>query len=368
MRKGLGETPTSRIDDFFCNDNHIAQAAHTTVLDMTGSSTDHNAVVTSVPFQALSMIPPPTGNLGAAACATTQKLRTPLTQDEAASLRAAIELQHGQAFWDMATTLQNILTADVLPHWAALTSQAPDKPQLLPILQGLTQRHEIQQRMNELGEELTTLLCQVRDTVITHGPTVATNPTGLHMYPRTVKGKVKHLRSLRKQVAQAISRQDTAFVTDPDLLQELAELQDNHPDQDPDMCLKNLKQLLNKRMKAIDKWHLKVCQQGHIRKQQELYDRKQKLGNHIIIGQYKSKNNAALHAVQIATGTITTDPEQIMEVMEEYYTDKMAAPSGIKTGIYDPDLQPRQYPWAAPGADDPFTLCTALTTGAAPRT
>jgi exonuclease III len=58
-RKGAAEIPTSRIDDILTTNPALHMEATTQVIDLTGTSTDHNLLMATIPFTSLNLIPPP---------------------------------------------------------------------------------------------------------------------------------------------------------------------------------------------------------------------------------------------------------------------------------------------------------------------
>ena len=362
-RQGAGEEPASRIDDFFTNDKQLTTGAQCTVIDMGGSTTDHDVLQVDIPYQALNMIPPPDRP---PAIPDTKKLKLPLTLDEANTLRDIIEMQHGEDIQKLCERLEQILQQDVHPHWASISAKSPRQPAPIPSIEGLQSQQEIQALIDALGDQIIDLLTGVRDTALNSGPTVQHNSAGHHMYPRGTAKARKRIKANTKQVATAIRHQDATLIVEPMLKEKWETLQEASPLQAPEEGLKQLKRDLGKELRTIDREHAKLCQQEHLRKMQALYDDKQKIGNKIITGQYKGRNSAALHAIHTEEGLIT-DPQAIVEIIEQYYTKKMVSATGIKTGKYMPSEAPRQYPWAQEGATDRFQLETAITTGAAPH-
>ena len=362
-RQGAGEEPASRIDDFFTNDKQLTTGAQCTVIDMGGSTTDHDALQADIPYQALNMIPPPDRP---PAIPDTKKLKLPLTLDKANTLRDIIEMQHGEDIQKLCDRLEQILQQDVHPHWASISAKSPRQPAPIPSIAGLQSQQEIQALIDALGDQIIDLLTGVRDTALNSGPTVQHDPAGHHMYPRGTAKARKRIKANTKQVATAIRHQDATLIVEPLLKEKWETLQEASPLQAPEEGLKQLKRDLGKELRTIDREHAKLCQQEHLRKMQALYDDKQKIGNKIITGQYKGRNSAALHAIHTEEGLIT-DRQAIVEIIEKYYTKKMVSATGIKTGKYMPSEAPRQYPWAQEGATDRFQLETAITTGAAPH-
>ena len=362
-RQGAGEDLASRIDDFYTNEAELAKVATCTVLDMGGSTTDHDALLqVDIPYRALNMIPPPDRP---PTIPDTKKLKLPLTQDETTTLRDIIELNHGECFQRLSNRLEQILQQDVYPHWAAIADRAPRMPAAIPSIAGFQSREDIQNFVNTLGEQIIDLLTAVRDTVLTEGPTVQSNPSGFHLYPRGVARQRKVIKANVKQVAAAIRHQDDTLISGSALQKKWEALQLEDPARTPEEGLKQLKKDLSKELRTLDQEHSKLCQQEHLKKMQALYDNKQKIGNKMITGQYKGKNNAALQAIQ-TEGGLVTDPQAIVELIEKYYTNKMISATSNKTGKYMPDEAPRQYPWEQEISLDSFKLETAITTGEAP--
>jgi hypothetical protein len=97
-----------------------------------------------------------------------------------------------------------------------------------------------------------------------------------------------------------------------------------------------------------------------VQKLRALIDRKQKVGNKIITGQYKGTNSMALKVIEV-DGQTHTSPEDVIEATTKYYTRKMVPATGVKHGRYYPDEQPRGYPWEQKDARDRFELATHAT-------
>ena len=353
----MGETPASRIDDCFTNASTLARDAQVTVIGMGGSHTDHDALQIDLPFVKLNMLPPPDSLPDVP---DTQRLRIPLSPDEMDSLRTTIDLQHGDAINQFDSRLQQIIEQEVYPYWDSLRDSDPSTRTPIPTLEGLTTRTDIAQLIDHMGEQLLDLLMLVRDTVMEYGPTVRTNHRGHHMYPRGVSQSRKKIKEKRKQIARAIRNQDPQLLTSPALKARLEEKQEEDPHQTPEQTLKAMKKELSKELEMIDREHTTLYEQERTQKLRALFDTKQKIGNKIMTGQYKGRNNAALHAIHTNHG-LETRPHQLIAYTEHYFTKKMAPATGIKTGEYEPGRQPRLYPWAAEGAPDPFHLVTATT-------
>ena len=213
----------------------------------------------------------------------------------------------------------------------------------IPTLEGLTARTDIAQLIDHMGEQLLDLLMLVRDTVMEHGPTVRTNHKGHHMYPRGVSQSRKKIKEKRKQIARAIHHNDPQLLTAPVLKARLEEQQEEAPHQTPEQILKAMKRELSKELQMLDREHTTIYEQERIRKLRALFDTKQKIGNKIMTGQYKGRNNAALHAIHTDYG-LETRPHQLIAYTEHYFTKKMVPATGVKTGEYEPGRQPRRYP------------------------
>jgi hypothetical protein len=120
-RKGAAEIPTSRIDDILTTNPALHMEATTQVIDLTGTSTDHNLLVATIPFTSLNLIPPPTPKDD-----TPRPLETPnhrkllkLTKDQRASLMLLLETHHGSHYHSLSTRMQTLVTQYVEPHLAS---------------------------------------------------------------------------------------------------------------------------------------------------------------------------------------------------------------------------------------------------------
>ena len=148
--------------------------------------------------------------------------------------------------------------------------------------------------------------------------------------------------------------------------QRLATLQAAHERvQEKDLLHQMLKET-KKALKLLDAQHRKLEAQARILKLRALIDRRQKVGNKMITGQYKATNSMALKVVEVDGQTHTT-PEAVMEATVRYYTRKMVPATGVKNGKYYPEDQPRAYPWQMTTAVDHFTLETQATSPAGNR-
>lgn len=126
--------------------------------------------------------------------------------------------------------------------------------------------------------------------------------------------------------------------------QRLATLQAEHVRaQEKDLLHRMLKET-KKELKLLDTQHRKMEAQDRVLKLRALIDRRQKVGNKMITGQYKGTNSMALKVVEVDGQTHTT-PEAVMEATVKYYTRKMVPATGVKNGKYYPEDQPRAYPW-----------------------
>ena len=112
-----------------------------------------------------------------------------------------------------------------------------------------------------------------------------------------------------------------------------------------------------KEIRTIDREHAKLATQESAQKLRALIDKKQKVGNKIITGQYKGANSMALNVLEM-DGQVYTTPQEVMEAATRYYTRKMVPATGVKHGRYYPDEQERGYPWEQADALDPFQLTT----------
>jgi hypothetical protein len=140
-------------------------------------------------------------------------------------------------------------------------------------------------------------------------------------------------------------------------------MQQASPTQAQKEGLKQLKKDLSNELR-IDQEHAKLCQQEHTKKMQALYDEKQKIGNKIITGQYKGRNNAALQAIKIDRRWPSRGaPSHCRTHREMLYQE-----DGLRHRHNDWQIHakrgPRQYPWEQDGALETFKLETAITTGA----
>jgi hypothetical protein len=223
------------------------------------------------------------------------------------------------------------------------------------------------------------LLLQARDTILLRGPTTNHNDDNTHYRPRIVSLERQRLSKLRKQIVNLLRAETVSDTTDLP-----AEVQSALNDSGTQVRrhsgagaplplhdqLKGLKVAIRKQIQSIDRQHQTQAKQRMIMKRQALYDRRQKIGNQIITGQYKGRNSMQLRALYNDASDVVIAPDQVMETIERYYTSKMipAQGSGTKTGLYLPEHQPRTYPWMQEGCPNPFELATSTSTGMAPKT
>ena len=389
-RKGSHELPVSRIDDGFTNNAQLVAHTQTRIHDMMGTTTDHNALEYDVSYRALDMIPPPDEE--ATKCTPIIKLKHPLSKQDKENLTHIIETHHGTELHTLQSQLATLTDTYVTPYIQSLKDPSQTPPPLL--LAGCSTLIDTQEYMERLGHAVITTLARVRDTVLQHGPTTRQYPAGYHYKPRAIAKKRQRLAALKKEIASMLrntppSRQNPYLPLDcpldpPEdqtglhnppsaapslpLQQALQNVISGHPNPgDHRIHLKLCKAAFAKELRSIDKEHLSKTKQEHIQKQQALVDRNQKIGNQLITGQYKGRNSMALRVIETPDGHLETDGDTVQHLVLQYYTAKMKSPSGPKTGQYLPHEIPRNYPWAQPGAPDPFILTTAVTAGAAPR-
>lgn len=375
-RQGSAEEPTSRIDDVLTNNPSLPAHTQTKVWDMTGTCTDHNLLEMQIPFQQLSMMPPPPP-LPEHGDAPTEPERLrrlkKLTKAERAALKITVEALHGATFHTLNDKLQTLLTTDIQKYWDQLQHSDPTARPPPIHINGATDPQAIATLMESLNKELTDALVAARDTLLEEGPTQQPNPTGRHYRPRQVALKRTRLAWLQKQIVYALRMEPTDLQQlSPQIQQALDQLIEDQPTREDvplQDSLKALKRHTRKQIQAIDKKHKTKKQQARRVKLQALYDKKQKIGNQIITGQYKGRNNMQLRAIETAEGVVVTEPTAVQDTIEKYYTPKLIPPMGpdTKTGRYLPEEQQRNYPWLAPDAPDRFTLATAPSTNAAPR-
>jgi hypothetical protein len=135
-RKLGGVTPCSRIDDILANINTCTHKhAHAWVVDLHGTTTDHDMMCFEAPFKVLKMQPPPLNHQRPAAPATIQ-LKTPLSATHSLLLHTHIAESQGMAYAALNAETTKYVQEDVRPHWAALTKTYADRPALLTTLPG----------------------------------------------------------------------------------------------------------------------------------------------------------------------------------------------------------------------------------------
>jgi hypothetical protein len=175
--------------------------------------------------------------------------------------------------------------------------------------------------MESLNKELIDILMHSRDIILTRGPTINTNPTGIHHRPRTTALERRGLSKLRKQVVAALRRE---IADQSDLPEEIQHALESHVPTNPNdentagpptmERLKLLKIHIRKKLHSIDQQHQTKHRQVLIAKRQALYDRRQKIGNPIITGQYKGKNSMQLRALYNDAAEIVRAPDKVKDV------------------------------------------------------
>jgi len=121
-------------------------------------------------------------------------------------------------------------------------------------------------------------------------------------------------------------------------------------------ALKAKYQELSKDIVRIDKEYLSFHAQEEAQKMRKLMEEKQKLGNKLATGQHQATPKSALKILKAEDGTTVTDPKDIMKVVEQYYSRKLAPGPSVKSGKYLPKDSPRDYPWQNKRAEDKFEL------------
>jgi len=214
------------------------------------------------------------------------------------------------------------------------------------------------EQVEAYAAEVMDILHGVRDTVYATAPKVVSNTNGIHRRPRGATRKRKALIRMRKDIVRALQAGDTEAVQDTNGMQRMAHLQRDHPHKASEEILQDLLRDTARELRDIDKKHASLAAQQQVQKMRALIDRKQKVGNKIITGQYKGTNSMALKVIEVDGQTYTT-PEDVIEATTRYYTKKMVPATGVKHGRYYPDEQPRGYPWSHKDALDPFELATS---------
>jgi exonuclease III/ribonuclease HI len=351
-RKGIEQTPQSRIDDILANDETlVGQGSQVEVVDLTGGTTDHNMVVARIQYSSLNILPPP--DVTGTEPEVRYKVKPNLNQEEQVRVVQAVQEQWGAAMYQTAQKLERVVAQQVSPYWQGVSTTDRHKPLRLETPSGPTTGELVE----TYAAEVMDILHGVRNTVWDTAPKVISSGNGLHRRPRGATRQRRALIRLRQDIVRALQSGENRDLQDAQGIQKLAQIQQENPHKDQETVLHDLLRDTAKEIRAIDRKHSSRAAQEHIQKLRALIDRKQKVGNKIITGQYKGTNSMALKVIEVDGQTHTT-PEDVIEATTRYYTRKMVPATGVKHGKYYPEEQPRRYPWEQPDALDPFALAT----------
>ena len=316
--QGVQQAPCSRIDDILCS-QPLTQAQTTTVA-LAGDLFDHAYVKATLQYDELGISPNPSPS---APLEPKVVLQTPLTKADTAKLSAALTAR--QPEWTaLAVRLSNIVEQEVRPHWRRLQETDASRPAPLSTVEGQPAR----QLIDQLGEQISTLLLGAHGIAMEVCTTRRTNPSGLHFRPRAVSRRRKRLVQECQEIRTAIGEARRLSAPDQDLVH-------------------NLHGKVGQ-IKSLDKQHSTLCQQDAIKRERRILTKRPKMGNKIALRKTDEAPNTALRVLRTGDGTTITDPKDITAFIEATYRQKTMAP-GVKTGRYLPEEVARDYPFEKEG-------------------
>ena len=274
----------------------------------------------------------------------------------------------------LAATLTTVVETQVQPHWRHAQELGQTGGTYKPLrlrpcaptghmldATGGTGHQDTPTQVTSWAEQLTQQILISQEELLKVAPTVRTATTGQHHLPRQICKRRQRLVQARAALADNIRSGDTTQQLPPHLQSRLHELLTATPPPSPTQACRALHKQVGAEIRQIDQEHMSRRRRMKTLKIQALIDTKLKIGGKIVTGQYQKPNQMALHAIQTHDDKLVTDPQQVVQLVEEYYTSKMAPATGVKNGKYLPTQHPRTYPWMQPGAQDGFEMTTPAT-------
>jgi hypothetical protein len=380
---GSSHNASSRIDDILYRPRKKTTATgwhhKERVIEAEGCDFDHHPLEATLNTARLgiTMPPPPLPSTPK----TVTKLKLPIPKEAAEETRARIEHDLAFPIAILEDQLSQYRRADVQEHMEALKGQDAATPHQLTTLGGQPARSVVE----NLAERVIDLLTRTQELALEICPTETHTRGGEHMRPRKVakqRAAVINERRLLGELARAKTQEDA----DADQLVHIAQTWATHeknverrqaPQSIIDLAanttlsaeewaetIQQEREQRTKKQKAIDREHMKIADQKEINRRRAELDKNQRLASKSIFGERDdAKPKGGLIAVQDSTGRTTTNPEEVIAVVEEYFTDKQSAPTGVKDGKYLPGDAERNYPFSDPKAPDPYVLETLATSG-----
>ena len=347
FRAGRGERMLSRIDDVLTN-APLAAESRVETIDMTGRTSDHDALAASVPFTSLGVLPPlpepeqTDGNMRMA----------PLTAATREATRLALLEHQAQAYANLERTTADVVERHVRPHWEALKGQPARQPKQRKLQIGDKDAREV---VDELGQQLSELLQESRRLMEEVCPKRPDNVRGLHYRPRKESRNRARLVRQLKAAAAALHKLRTGEgrVLPPTGAEEEVErkadaYEEDHACSTREEALLAVREALRRQRNKIDREHTRISEQEEARRFRDLMETNQKTGNKIAMGRHKPTPPVALRAIKKEDGELATSKKAVLEATAQWARRKLTAPEpNGKTGRYLPHEAPRQYPWEA---------------------
>ena len=375
-----GQNPTSRIDDIYAQHDANHKLSAPFLIPEDGLISDHRPIIYDMSAPAAMQVlpapsPPP-------ARVAQRVLVRPVDMEDKAKFRAATSdpaTALGQQINALHTRLDAINSKSLGPYFAEIEHADGKQPNRLGTLEARPARHVI----DELANELESIMARCMTTAMQTCKTKMTNPAGTHYRPRTqirhrnkLCTKLKALRALA-----AVARQQCLTNTEMNTYVN-ANTADMPSDVDkiwnelqatlkpePQVCsstetpslqdsLKNALHMAQQQIRAIDQRHAKHNAKQAAKSQQHLIASNPKQAHREI---FRDPDNLSAGNIEALSdpysGEMTSDPSRIQKITEKFFENQLAPPN-FKTGKYLPHEAPRNYPFEAPGAVDSFQLWT----------
>jgi ribonuclease HI len=392
---GLGDSP-SMIDDtlLLAGPLDITElVADAAIHQHHGYSTDHAVLVTDLNTRVLAS-PKLDSNIGRRyrLGRPEKRLETPIRQADQDAFQLAMSETYANEIMLLEQKVRPLVETEAQPFLQLQQQQDSAMVHKLETLGGGTARATI----DELANELMSLLNNAHQLALTVCPVKVSNPSGTHYRPKAVGKRRRKLMNTLKAARALRTKARAGLAEEPEIndfirqaradLQACMQAQGQHQQssstqaktppasnrhqpthssqeyQDHACDLKVVAQQTNAAINALDKEHARLDKQTVTDRVNTLLQAQPKRGHKMIFGSTEPRHE--LNTVtDPVTGRTTSDTAQVQGVIERHFRELVRAPTGCKHGKYLPEHAPRNYPWQAgdKGAIETFQLQTDAT-------
>jgi hypothetical protein len=271
----------------------------------------------------------------------TKLLKLPMSQEDKQRLTQALREKLGPELADLQAELIKAREKDLDPHNAYLLQKDPGERHRLATIQGAPAH----QWIDQVSAKVCDVLQKAQALAIVTCTTKITNPGGKHFKPRGPAKQWRRMAEMRKALAK--HHRGACSVLPAEVLAALAAMKGgagatqplpnptSHegPDKPTREELIALNAKLKREMEAMSKEQSREEATARRNQMIKLVAQRPRVGNKIVLGTAGERPEAALRVLHNpATGKNTTNPEEIIGIVTDFMSQKVAAPRNSKMG------------------------------------